>query len=208
MSPPAWTRRDSLLGLASLGVAGLAPPVRAGQLEEPLADSVRGALRMAIEAAGPPNHDLLPPASRERFARWSSDLSPRLANQKRQPLERDEFLRTVWYYAVRAGLDPTMVMGVIQVESAFRKFAISSVGAIGYMQVMPFWARLIGNGDHSLLFQLNANISFGCTILRHYLDRERGDTFLALGRYNGSRGRAPYPNSVYAAMRRWTHPDA
>ena len=208
MSPPAWTRRDSLLGLASLGVSGLAPPVRAGQLEEPLADSVRGALRMAIEAAGPPNHELLPAASRERFARWSRDLSPRLANQKRHPLEREEFLRTVWYYAVRSGLDPTMVMGVIQVESAFRKFAISSVGAIGYMQVMPFWARLIGNGDHSLLFQLNANISFGCTILRHYLDRERGDTFLALGRYNGSRGRAPYPNSVYAAMRRWTHPDA
>ena len=73
---------------------------------------------------------------------------------------------------------------------------------------MPFWARLIGNGDASLLFQLNANISFGCVILRHYLDRERGDTFYALGRYNGSRGRAPYPNAVYAAMRRWAHPDA
>jgi soluble lytic murein transglycosylase-like protein len=182
--------------------------VHAGQVEEPLADSVRGALRMAIESAGPPNHELLPQASRERFERWSRDIGPRLARQKSHPLERDEFLRTVWYYATRQGLDPTMVMGVIQVESAFRKFAVSVVGARGYMQVMPFWARLIGNGDASLLFQLNANISFGCVILRHYLDRERGDTFYALGRYNGSRGRAPYPNAVYAAMRRWAHPDA
>ncbi len=208
MKAPGWTRRDSLLGLASLGASGWLPNAHAGQVEEPLADSVRGALRMAIESAGPPNHELLPPASRERFERWSRDIGPRLARQKSQPLEREEFLRTVWYYATRQGLDPTMVMGVIQVESAFRKYAVSIVGARGYMQVMPFWARLIGNGDASLLFQLNANISFGCVILRHYLDRERGDTYYALGRYNGSRGRAPYPNAVYAAMRRWAHPDA
>lgn len=208
MSASGLTRRQGLFGLASLGAFSWLPPVHAGQVEEPLADSVRGALRMAIEAAGPPNHELLPQASRDRFERWSRDIGPRLARQKSHPLEREEFLRTVWYYATRQGLDPTMVMGVIQVESAFRKYAVSVVGARGYMQVMPFWARLIGNGDASLLFQLNANISFGCTILRHYLDRERGDTFLALGRYNGSRGRAPYPNSVYAAMRRWAHPDA
>lgn len=208
MKPLGWTRRDSLLGLASLGVSAWLPAAHAGQVEEPLADSVRGALRMAIESAGPPNHDLLPPASRERFERWSRDIGSRLARQKSHPLEREEFLRTVWYYATRQGLDPTMVMGVIQVESAFRKYAVSIVGARGYMQVMPFWARLIGNGDASLLFQLNANISFGCVILRHYLDRERGDTYYALGRYNGSRGRAPYPNAVYAAMRRWAHPDA
>ena len=208
MKLPGWTRRDSLLGLVWVGASAWLPTVHAGQVEEPLADSVRGALRMAIESAGPPNHELLPQASRERFERWSRDIGPRLARQKSHPLERDEFLRTVWYYATRQGLDPTMVMGVIQVESAFRKFAVSVVGARGYMQVMPFWARLIGNGDASLLFQLNANISFGCVILRHYLDRERGDTFYALGRYTGSRGRAPYPNAVYAAMRRWAHPDA
>ena len=208
MKLPGWTRRDSLLGLVSVGASAWLPTVHAGHVEEPLADSVRGALRMAIESAGPPNHELVPQASRERFERWSRDIGPRLARQKSHPLERDEFLRTVWYYATRQGLDPTMVMGVIQVESAFRKFAVSVVGARGYMQVMPFWARLIGNGDASLLFQLNANISFGCVILRHYLDRERGDTFYALGRYNGSRGRAPYPNAVYAAMRRWAHPDA
>jgi len=203
-----WTRRDGLFGLASLAALGWAPAAHAGQVEEPLADAVRGALRMSIEAAGPPNHELLPSTSRERYQRWERDLAPRLARQKSHPLEREEFLRTVWYYATRQGLDPTMVMGVIQVESAFRKYAISSVGAMGYMQVMPFWARLIGNGDPSLLFQLNANISFGCVILRHYLDTERGNTFMALGRYNGSRGRAPYPNSVYVAMRRWAHPDA
>lgn len=209
MMQQGWTRRQGLFGLAALGVSGLPLPALAGrQVEEPLADSVRGALRRAIESAGPPNHDLLPKASRERFARWSQGLEPRLTRYKANALEREEFLRTVWYYAVRQRLDPTMVMGLIQVESAFRKFAVSSADARGYMQVMPFWARLIGNGDASLLFQLEANISFGCTILSHYLDVERGNTFMALGRYNGSRGRAPYPNAVFAAMRRWDHPDA
>jgi len=208
MKPGRWSRRDSLIGLVSIGASAWLPAAHAGQVEEPLADSVRGALRMSIEAAGPPNHELLPLPSRLRYARWERDLAPRLARQKSHPLEREEFLRTVWYYAVRQGLDPTMVMGVVQVESAFRKYAVSPVGARGYMQVMPFWARLIGNGDAGVLFDLNANISFGCTILRHYLDREKGETFLALGRYNGSRGRAPYPNAVYAAMRRWAHPDA
>jgi soluble lytic murein transglycosylase-like protein len=91
------------------------------------------------------------------------------------------------------------VLGLIQVESAFRKFAISRVGARGYMQIMPFWSRLIGDGDVGKLFHMQTNIRFGCVILRHYLDRERGDTFMALGRYNGSRGRAEYPNAVYAA---------
>ena len=98
-------------------------------------------------------------------------------------------------------------MGLIQVESAFRKFAISRVGARGYMQVMPFWARLIGDGDPSRLFHMQTNIRFGCVILRHYLDREGGDTFMALGRYNGSRGRPQYPNAVYAAARNWAFKD-
>ena len=100
------------------------------------------------------------------------------------------------------------MLGLIEVESGFRKHAISSVGARGYMQIMPFWSRLIGDGDPSRLFNMQTNLRFGCVILRHYLDRERGDTFMALGRYNGSRGRAEYPNAVYAAAKNWTHPDA
>jgi soluble lytic murein transglycosylase-like protein len=89
------------------------------------------------------------------------------------------------------------------VESGFRKYAVSQAGARGYMQVMPFWARLIGNGDPAQLFHMQANLRFGCVILRHYLELERGDLFMALGRYNGSRGRPEYPNAVLAARRSW-----
>jgi soluble lytic murein transglycosylase-like protein len=95
------------------------------------------------------------------------------------------------------------VMGLVQVESNFRKFAISSVGARGYMQVMPFWTRSIGDGDTSKLFHMQTNLRFGCVILRHYLDREKGDIFMALGRYNGSRGRSEYPDAVLGAKRNW-----
>ena len=95
------------------------------------------------------------------------------------------------------------MLGLIQVESNFRKFAVSHVGARGYMQVMPFWTRVIGDGDPGQLFQLQTNLRFGCVILRHYLDRERGDLFLGLGRYNGSRGKAPYPNAVLGASKQW-----
>jgi soluble lytic murein transglycosylase-like protein len=93
----------------------------------------------------------------------------------------------------------------VQVESAFRKFAVSSVGARGYMQVMPFWTRVIGDGDPAKLFHMQTNLRFGCVILRHYLDREQGDLYLALGRYNGSRGKAEYPNAVFAAQRNWVY---
>jgi soluble lytic murein transglycosylase-like protein len=93
----------------------------------------------------------------------------------------------------------------VQVESGFRKYAISSVGARGYTQVMPFWARLIGDGDASRLFHMQTNLRFGCVILRHYLDREKGDMYMALGRYNGSRGRPEYPNAVFASQRLWAY---
>ena len=119
---------------------------------------------------------------------------------------RQDFLSTVWYEAKRAGLDVELVLGVVQVESAFRKFAISRVGARGFMQVMPFWARLIGDGDPGVLFHSQTNVRFGCVILRHYMDREAGDLFMALGRYNGSRGKAAYPQAVFAATRAWNHP--
>ncbi len=135
-------------------------------------------------------------------------MSDRLARRKPDFNVRREFLETVWYESWRAGLDTALVLGLIEVESGFRKYAISVVGARSYMQVMPFWARTIGDGDASRLFHMQTNLRFGCVILRHYLDRERGDLFMALGRYNGSRGKAPYPNMVMAARRRWEHPDA
>ena len=137
---------------------------------------------------------------------WLSEMSRRL--EKRIPSQeyRLDLLRSVHYEATRAGLDPQLVLGLIHVESGFRKYAVSSAGARGYMQVMPFWARLIGDGDDSRLFHMQTNLRFGCAILRHYLDRERGDLFLALGRYNGSRGRAEYPNMVFGARRVWEIP--
>ena len=118
-------------------------------------------------------------------------------------MTRVEFLETVWYESKRAGLEPSLVLGLVQVESAFRKYAVSPVGARGYMQVMPFWAKLIGDGDSSRLFHMQTNLRFGCVILRHYLDRERGDLFMALGRYNGSRGKPEYPNAVLGARKNW-----
>jgi soluble lytic murein transglycosylase-like protein len=145
--------------------------------------------------------------ARLRYLRWLGAMSRRLMPRKPDWRERREFLQTVWYESKRAGLDPGLVLGLIQVESAFRKFAVSPVGARGYMQVMPFWTRLIGNGDPSSLFHMQTNLRFGCVILRHYLDRERGDLFMALGRYNGSRGKPQYPRAVFAAGRRWTWTD-
>lgn len=116
---------------------------------------------------------------------------------------RREFLQTVWYESQRAGLEPSLVLGLIQVESGFRKFAISSAGARGFMQVMPFWTRVLADGDASVLFQMQTNLRFGCVILRHYLDVEQGNWVMALGRYNGSRGQTQYPHAVLAAQRRW-----
>ena len=126
-----------------------------------------------------------------------------LAHELASPPLRREFLQTVWYESQRAGLDPSLVLGLIQVESGFRKFAISSAGARGYTQVMPFWTRVLADGDASVLFQAQTNLRFGCVNLRHYLNVENGDLFLALGRYNGSRGQAPYPNAVLAAQKGW-----
>jgi soluble lytic murein transglycosylase-like protein len=126
-----------------------------------------------------------------------------LAHELASPHLRREFLQTVWYESQRAGLDPSLVLGLIQVESGFRKFAISSAGARGFMQVMPFWTRVLADGDAGVLFQAQTNLRFGCVILRHYLNVENGDLFLALGRYNGRRGQAPYPNAVLAAQKGW-----
>jgi soluble lytic murein transglycosylase-like protein len=173
------------------------------QLEEPLIDSVRSALSSAIANTAPPIPQFTDPEKKLAYLRWLGAQSPKLARRKTELQERKEFLQTVWYESKRAGLDVQTVLGLVEVESAFRKYAISKVGARGYMQVMPFWTRLIGDGDVSRLFHMQTNLRFGCVILRHYLDRERGDEFMALGRYNGSRGKPEYPNAVFAARKKW-----
>ena len=187
------------LGLLSIGEQSLA----GGQLEEPLADAVRTALSSAVANDAPPVPEFADSAARLGYQRWLAANSARLIRQKPDAHVRQEFLQTLWYESRRAGLEPALVLGLVQVESNFRKFAVSSAGARGYTQVMPFWMRVLGNGDTGRLFHLQTNLRFGCVILRHYLDRERGDLFLALGRYNGSRGQAPYPSAVLAAKERW-----
>ncbi|USE80571.1 lytic transglycosylase domain-containing protein [Cupriavidus gilardii] len=186
-----------------------APPAHAGaQREEQLADAVRGALAAAIADARPARPVFVSAGEREAYLRWVAEMSRRLERRIPEPPLRTELVETVYYEARRAGLEPALVLGLIQVESNFRKYAISTAGARGLMQVMPFWARTIGDGDARKLFHLQSNLRYGCTILRHYLDRESGDLFLALGRYNGSRGRAEYPNAVLAAWRRWQEAEA
>jgi soluble lytic murein transglycosylase-like protein len=140
------------------------------------------------------------------YLRWLGTMSERLTRRLSEAHVRLEFLETLWYESTRAGLEPALVLGLVQVESGFRKYVISSAGARGYMQVMPFWTRVIGDGDPARLFHMQTNLRFGCVILRHYLTLERGDLFLALGRYNGSRGRAEYPNAVFAARLQWLMP--
>ncbi len=194
-------RRALLVGAAA---SALPPVARAGaQVEEPLSDSVRGALAAAVAQSAPPKPSFTDTEARLAHLRWLGAVSERLKRRKADHHTRVEFLQTVWYESRRAGLETALVLGLIQVESGFRKYAISSAGARGYMQVMPFWARLIGDGDASRLFHLQTNLRFGCVILRHYLDREKGDLFMALGRYNGSRGRAEYPRLVFGARRQW-----
>ena len=185
------------------------------QREEHLADSVRIAMSSAVADLPPPTPYLPTAQDQVAYEKWythtQAQLKRKLKDKKGQPrlpeLASPElqqaFLQTVWYESRRAALDPTLVMGLIEVESSFRKFAISSAGARGVMQVMPFWTRQLGAADASVLFQWQANMRFGCVILRHYLALEQGDILMALGRYNGSRGQLAYPQSVLAAQRRW-----
>jgi soluble lytic murein transglycosylase-like protein len=181
----------------------ISPSWAGAQVEEPLADAVRSALSAAIANSAPPKPVFESTQARLDYLKWLGEMSNRLKKRKAEHVARVEFLETLWYESARAGLEPALVLGVAQVESGFRKYAISSAGARGYMQVMPFWARLIGNGDTTKLFHMQTNLRFGCVILRHYLNLERGDLFLALGRYNGSRGRAEYPNLVFGARKSW-----
>ena len=194
-----------LLGAAVICVLVVSmESARAGnQKEEALADSVRLALSRAITDPRPPKVAIDDIDQRIRFIHWLTAMSARLERRLPDRQIRHEFLETVWYESRRAGLEPALVLGLIEVESAFRKYAMSVVGARGYMQVMPFWTRVIGDGDPQKLFDLQANLRYGCAILRMYIDMEKGNLFLALGRYNGSRGKAKYPNAVLAAWKRW-----
>lgn len=199
----AWSRWvAATILVAWLQVCG--EPAWAGaQIEEPLADAVRTALTAAVHDEAPPRPNFESIDERLAYLRWLGAMSERLKRRKSEHSTRVEFLETLWYESRRSGLEPELVLGLIQVESGFRKYAVSKAGARGYMQVMPFWARIIGNGDPARLFHMQANLRFGCVILRHYLELERGDLFMALGRYNGSRGRAEYPDAVLAARRSW-----
>jgi soluble lytic murein transglycosylase-like protein len=202
------TRRQCLqAALASTPVAFATRALAGAQVEEPLADSVRAALSAAIARDAPPEPQFRDTESRLAYLRWLGGMSPRLARRMQQWTDRKEFLQTVWYESRRAGLETSLVLGLIQVESGFRKFAVSAAGARGYMQVMPFWTRVIGDGDASKLFHMQTNLRYGCVILRHYLDREKGDLFMALGRYNGSRGRREYPDAVLGNRRLWEWKD-
>jgi hypothetical protein len=175
-------------------------PARAGnQVEEALASNVQNSLHRSVSDYPAPR--LVFPTDVEGWA-WLADMSSRLASKMPDWPTRRDFLISVQYEATRAGLDPQLVLGLIQYESNFRKYAVSSAGARGFMQVMPFWVRQIGNSGHDL-FTLRTNLRYGCTILRYYLEIEQGDLYRALGRYNGSLGRGEYPTAVLGSMKRY-----
>lgn len=188
------------LGTGVILLLGCVQAWAGAQKYEPLAASVQAALHAAVSdrAAPEPRFDSI-----EEKIDWLTEMSRRLEKRMPDRKLRLDFLKTVRYEAQRAGLDPQLVLSLIDVESGFRKHAVSSAGARGYMQVMPFWIKEIGRPDQNL-FNLRTNLRYGCTILRHYLDIEKGDLFRALGRYNGSLGRPEYPNMVRAAWeKRW-----
>ena len=191
-------QRVRAFALSALFTLFASPAFAGSQAEEHLSPSVATLLSRAI-ADRPVPTDY---AGRPEVALWIAEMSPRLSSRLAEYAERRDFLATVHYEAVRAGLDPQLVLGVIHHESGFKKYAVSVADARGYMQVMPFWTKVIGSAQHNL-FHLRTNLRYGCVILRHYLDRENGDLFRALGRYNGSLGRAEYPNAVAAAMSRY-----
>lgn len=192
-------RKTTSIGLL-LAALVLALPAHAGnQREEALSANVRASLQRALADTA---------VTRTAFrnvadeAAWLAEMSRRLAKRMPDEAERLEFLTTLHWEASRAGVDPQLMLGLIQVESGFRKYAVSPVGARGYTQVMPFWVKSIGSPEHNL-FHLRTNLRYGAIILRHYIDIERGDLYRALGRYNGSLGRPEYPTLVVNAWKRY-----
>ena len=168
----------------------LAPPSAVAQVAPD--PELREALRVAANAAY---------SFGDRFDAevWLTDMSRRLERQVRDPEERIRILTRVHYEARIAGLEPELVLAVIDVESNFDRYAVSVAGALGLMQVMPFWRNEIGRPDDNLI-NLETNLRYGCTILKFYLDKENGDLRRALGRYNGSLGKRKYPNKVITKL--------
>ena len=189
--------RRSMACIAFATACAVASAIAAAgeQKYEPLSASIRASLHRSVADKASAR---LAFASEPEGMVWLADMSKRLEKHVPDATMREDLLATVHYEATRAGLDPQLVLGVVQVESRFRKYAVSKAGARGYMQVMPFWMTLIGESGHNL-FNLRTNLRYGCTILRHYLDIERGDIFRALGRYNGSLGNSRYPKAVLQA---------
>ncbi len=176
-----------------------APSYAGHQKEEDLKDEVAFMLSQAVADLEPSFSSF--DSEEEEFI-WIDKHKNKIATYFEDEEDVKSFLKTVHYEATRAGLDPSLILGLIQVESNFNKYAISSVEARGYMQIMPFWTKAIGNKEHNL-FYLRTNLRYGTTILRHYLELENGNLFMALGRYNGSRGQSKYPNAVLNAQKRF-----
>jgi soluble lytic murein transglycosylase-like protein len=180
-----------LLGAAGMAHAG-------GQLYEPMSASARAYLSKSLADVAVTQVSVLKAPQAQA---WMVEMSRRLAKRIPDAEARLEFLQTLYYEATRAGLDPELMLGLIQVESGFKKYAVSPVGARGYTQVMPFWIKVIGTPEHNL-FHLRTNLRYGTLILRHYIDIEKGDLYRALGRYNGSLGRPEYPTMVVNAWQK------
>lgn len=190
-------------GWLLVALSAAAASAQAGnQLYEPMSASVRASLSKAVSDTPITNVSFM---NTPEDQAWLAEMSKRLAKRMPDPEQRIDFLSTVRYEAIRAGLDPELVLGLIEVESGFKKYAVSSVAARGYMQVMPFWTKIVGTPDQDL-FHLRTNLRYGCNILRLYLDMEKGDLYRALGRYNGSLGKPEYPTMVVSAWKRhWAY---
>ena len=212
VAPRARGRRPSRrvlpLLLAAFCAGGSLAASAGEQQYEELSAATRTLLRSAVSDYPPTK---LVFNSKEEAQHWLEEMAARIARvaPRSSHLRLDgtlvyDFLRAVHYEASRQGLDPQLVLAIIHVESAFNKYAISHASARGYMQVMPFWVELLGEGDESL-FHMRRNLRYGTVILRHYLDIEKGDYFRALGRYNGSLGKATYVDKVMNKLEYWKY---
>ena len=195
---PSRRRADKASAfLAAVALACSTSAFGGAQQYEVLSASVRATLANAVNDRSSVDEKDLDTRA------WVRAMTRRVAARFPDEEAARRFLALVRYEAMRAGLDPHLVLAVVEVESKFRKYAVSRAGARGLMQVMPFWVKEIGEPAHNL-FQERINLRYGCTILRHYLDRERGNLANALGRYNGSLGQPDYPNRVLRAWKeRW-----